>query len=250
MAPRRGAALSALVIVAAALAGTPLGAQSVRGELSDARTNDRLAGVLLVLEAPDGSVAASARTGERGEFSLSAERTGSFRIRAEKAGYRPAVSSAVKLERGDTLRVAIRLSDEAIVLDSLVVASIPRDAPVRARAFYERKSSATFGIFITREDIVRTRPGRTTDLLRRIPGAQFSSGRGDGFSTRVRAGCTPAVFLDGTKVLMTGITVDDLVRPAEIEGIEIYRSMSEAPPEYQGLASGCSAILIWTRIRS
>jgi hypothetical protein len=66
----------------------------------------------------------------------------------------------------------------------------------------------------------------------------------------VRAGCTPAVFLDGTKVQMSGITLDDLIRPADIEGIEIYRSMSEAPPEYQGLNSGCSAILIWTRIRS
>ena len=44
-------------------------------------------------------------------------------------------------------------------------------------------------------------------------------------STRVRAGCTPAVFLDGTKVVMTGITVDDLVRPAEIEGIE-YRFLT------------------------
>ena len=228
-------------------------AQSVRGELSDARTGERLGGVLLVmLQERDSSAVSSVRTNQRGEFSLSAAQPGSYRIRAEKAGYRPAISSVLTLALGDTLRVSIRLSDQAtIVLDSLLVTPVPRDAPVRARGFYERKNAASFGTFITREDIEKNRPSRTTDLLRRlIPGAQFSSGRGDGFSTRVRAGCTPAVFLDGTKVQMNGITLDDLVRPADIEGIEIYRSMSEAPPEYQGLNSGCSAILIWTRIRS
>jgi hypothetical protein len=241
--------ICALGFVTAALPVAGLSGQSVRGELSDADTGSALSGVLLTLIAADSSEAASVRTNARGEFTLNAGRLGPHRIRAEKTGYRAIVSAVVDLRQGDTLRVAIRLSSETIVLDSLVVTLIPPDAPFRARGFYERKSASLYGIFITRQDIVKNRPSRTSDLLRRVPGAQLAAGRGDGFSTRLRGGCTPAVFLDGTKLQMTGMSVDDLVRPMDIEGIEVYRSMSEAPGEYQGLNSGCSVILIWTRIR-
>jgi hypothetical protein len=248
MRPTRCEIVAAAVLLAG-LASSRLEAQSIRGELSDASTGQALSGVLLVLVSAELDEVSSVQTDERGNFALAAPMVGDYRIRAEKAGYRPVVSRAVRLERGDTLAVSIRLSSETIVLESVVVAPIPADVPVRARGFYERKNAAVYGVFITREDIARTRPNRTSDLLRRIPGAQLTGGRGDGFTTRLRAGCTPAVFLDGSKLQAGGAGIDDLVRPSDVEGIEVYRSMSEAPPEYQGLNSGCSVVLIWTRIR-
>ena len=168
--------------------------------------------------------------------------------RAEKAGFRGVVSSPFALRAGDTLAVAIRLTEAVVLLDSLRVGAPPREIPLRARPFYDRMNAGSFGQFITREQIAAHRPARTTDLLRRVAGLQFGVTRGDGFSTRLRGGCSPTFYLDGTKVQFVGITIDDVVRPGEIEGIEIYRSVMEAPPEYQGLNSGCSAILIWTRI--
>jgi hypothetical protein len=232
-----------------ACAGTdPAHAQTVRGELTDVRTGQAVAGVSLSLVGVDWAVAATARTSNVGEFSLSSRTGGSYRIRAEKPGFRRVLSTTFVLGDGDTLVVAIRLTEEVVLLDSVRGGPPPPEVPLRARAFYDRMSSSSFGQFVSREDIAALRPARTTDLLRRVAGLQFGATRGDGFSTRLRGGCMPTFYLDGTRVQLVGITIDDLVRPAEIEGIEIYRSVMEAPPEYQGLNSGCSAILIWTRI--
>ena len=241
-------ALTGGAILLACGGAYPLHAQTVRGELTDARTGQLVSGVSLSLVGENGAVAATGRTSEAGEFSLSARTRGSYRIRAEKPGFRRVLSATFALEDGDTLEVAIRLTGEVVLLDSVRGGPAPREIPLRAREFYDRMRAGSFGQFVTREDIDALRPARTTDLLRRVAGLQFGVTRGDGFSTRLRGGCMPTFYLDGTKVQLVGITIDDVVRPAEIEGIEIYRSVMEAPPEYQGLNSGCSAILIWTRI--
>ena len=241
-------ALAGGAILCACAGMVPAHAQTVRGELTDARTGQAVAGVSLGLLGVDGAVVASARTSSAGEFSLSSRTGGSDRIRAEKPGFRRVLSTTFVLRDGDTLTVGIRLAEEVVLLDPVSGGPPPREIPIRARAFYDRMSSSSFGQFVTREDIDALRPARTTDLLRRVAGLQFGATRGDGFSTRLRGGCTPTFYLDGTRVQLVGITIDDLVRPPEIEGIEIYRSVMEGPPEYQGLNSGCSAILVWTRI--
>jgi hypothetical protein len=35
-------------------------------------------------------------------------------------------------------------------------------------------------------------------------------------------------------------------RPQDVYGIEIYRNLTGAPPQYQALNSTCGLILIWT----
>ncbi|RMH14199.1 MAG: hypothetical protein D6701_11515, partial [Gemmatimonadetes bacterium] len=39
----------------------------------------------------------------------------------------------------------------------------------------------------------------------------------------------------------------DLIRPEDIEAIEVYRGASEVPAEFGGSDAGCGAIVIWTR---
>ena len=223
-------------------------AQTVRGELVDGRFGHPLSDVVLTLVVAGGERVATTETDSAGIFVLTADSSGSYRIRAQKAGFRPAVSNVLRLVSGDTMSVEMRLLDSVVILDSVTVEAPGSDRPFLAAAFYERLAADAHGIFITRADIQAAQAARTTELLRNIPGMQFTPTRGDGFVTRGRANCAPTVYIDGTRALMTNMTIDDLVRPMEIEGIEVYRSISEAPPQYQGLRAGCSAILVWTRI--
>ncbi|MGH7555626.1 MAG: carboxypeptidase regulatory-like domain-containing protein [Longimicrobiales bacterium] len=86
----------------------------------------------------------------------------------------------------------------------------------------------------------------TTDLLRGVAGVHPTpSRRGTGSIVQLRGGCIPRVFLDGLRIQLLGMTIDDLVRPAELEGIEIYRGAGELPAEFAHGA--CGAVVLWTR---
>ena len=241
-----------LALTGATLAPSSLRAQAVRGQLSDEDTSAPIVGATLRLVATDNSVAATTRTDSLGEFFLPFDGGGGrYRIRAEKVGYRPAISSPLSLEESDTLDVHVRLAKQIVLLDSVnVVAPETRRRATLVRGFYDRLEQRAFGTFITRDDIARRRPIVTTDLFASVAGMRTVPRRlGDGAHVLVRGDCAPTVWIDGIKATpQFGMTIDDMVRPVEIEGIEIYRSIAEAPPQYQGLNAGCSAIVIWTRV--
>lgn len=134
--------------------------------------------------------------------------------------------------RGDTVRldtVRIRASAGAIP----EIASRPR-----------RRGS---GHFVSRTDIERQRPAYASDALRRVPGVSLRPSSGIGNVVRLR-GCGPAVFMDGVQAL--NAELDEVVRPSDIEGIEIYSSSANLPPQYADRSGrSCGAILVWTRSR-
>jgi hypothetical protein len=37
--------------------------------------------------------------------------------------------------------------------------------------------------------------------------------------------------------------------PLDLEGMEVYRSAAEIPPEYNATGSACGVILLWTRVQ-
>jgi hypothetical protein len=236
--------LPTLALLASAV---PLSAQTILGTLVDQQTGDPVsAGTMSLLTESDGQVD-RAVTDSAGAFVLSAARAGAYRLRAEHAGYSAAVSPALELQAGDTVRVEFQISTQKVVLSPLVVKGEPRRLDAALRDFYDRARRNAFGTFITREDIETRHPIRTTDLLRTIPGVQLLPARlGGGFAVRMRGGCAPGVYLDGIRVRLAGMTIDDLVQPMDVEGIEVYRSGAEVPGEY-GIGSGCGAVLIWTR---
>jgi len=115
--------------------------------------------------------------------------------------------------------------------------------------FYSRMEHGD-GVFIDREEILRRDPSRPSDLLREVAGIRISSSTFDRESVvpaRGRQGqfrsCELLYFLDGLEV--PGFDLDDL--PArDLAGIEIYRSISEIPPQFRRRGM-CAAILLWTR---
>jgi hypothetical protein len=56
------------------------------------------------------------------------------------------------------------------------------------------------------------------------------------------------VYLDGLRFpLFRGESIDHLVSPMELEGIEVYAHAAQVPVEFQRTRAGCGAILFWTR---
>lgn len=237
-----------LGLLAWAMAASALSGQTIQGRLLDSGTGRPLPSASMTLLDEDGARLAATQTDSAGSFLLSAARAGAFQLRAERLGYRTATAPAMELGAGDTLRVEFRLSAEAVLLSPVVVTGQPRRLTGALRDFHERAERRAWGSFITREEIGSRNPVRTTDLLRTLAGVRLVPTRSGGHAVLLRGGCPARVYLDGIRVRLAGTTIDDLVRPRELEGIEVYPGEAGIPAQYGGLSGGgCGAVLLWTR---
>jgi hypothetical protein len=59
--------------------------------------------------------------------------------------------------------------------------------------------------------------------------------------------CHPRVYLNGALANRNERAhIDELVRPGELEGVEIYHGLTEMPGQFADM-DGCGVILLWTR---
>jgi hypothetical protein len=165
-------------------------------------------------------------------------------------GYESLESADVTIAARDSVSLTFRMMSTAVALAPVEAKSTPRQPPARLAGFYNRSQRRRQGHFITRDIIDQARASRTTDLLRRVPGLAFRQTRKGGYALRGRGDCEPQVYLDGMDVSMfgTATTVDDLVRPEDLEGVEVYGS-STIPVEFVRNHPGdeCGAVMLWTR---
>jgi hypothetical protein len=164
-------------------------------------------------------------------------------------GYAP-LRVLFEIPHGDTLHLRATLSP--IPLAPLEVVS---DAAVTTgmKGFEERRSRG-FGVFFTREDIVRMQPRQFTDVLRRVPGVQIrpvSGGLGNNVSVQTRGSNCPMLFyIDGSAFPLPSDTpINHFVSPEEVVAIEVYSGSSEVPAQYNSsrFTAKCGVILVWTR---
>ncbi len=216
-------------------------------------------------------VAATAFTTEGGRFVLRGPSPGTYRIRAQRIGYRTVTTPAFDLVPGEPLEVEVLVAVEAVPLASLVVVSertarLPH-LRLHARGFYERREhwgaeGLGLGHFIERDEIEARGPFQVTDLLRTLPGVRVEGSGRRGQRLLLRStvsfmgpgrGCDPIVFLDGTPVplvreLVTGeveITdINELVSPAALVGIELYPGINQ-PGEFMR-GNHCGTVVLWT----
>lgn len=146
-----------------------------------------------------------------------------------------------------------------------VVTSPARRSPV-LEAFDARVASGR-GWYFTRSDIEARKPARVSDLLTSIPGITLVS-RGPGNQREVVFGrhasqfnaCSAQIFLNGQLVNKPAprstrgrassqptMTIDDVVAPGDLEGIEVYYGLSTIPPEFLNEEARCGVVALWTR---
>ncbi len=178
-------------------------------------------------------------------------------------------SQAIQVSSSERVDLQLRMTMEPIELEALVVSVRRRYLAPRLQEFYERVDKGN-GHFITRDDIENRKPGRITRMIADSPGIQLVRGGESSLSQRLHfrrhvrweAGrtipCWPTVYVDGERIQegglevagrpSSGMDIDDLILPADVEGVEVYDGAGGLPPRFGGSFGGCGVIAIWTRI--
>lgn len=234
----------ALPILLTLVGPTPAATQTIRGAVIDASTRAPLehAEVILVAERPAEDTRAV--TDASGIFELAAPRAGTYTIIVNHPGYTAYEADSVTIGTGEVVTVEIRLGQGAIPLQPLVV-TVRRSSHM---AGFDERRARGLGRYITREEIEARGAARVTDLLSGLPGLTFQRAGPSGRIILMSGGlrCQPAIWVDGIESReRPGLTMDELLTPNMIEGIEVYNSSATAPSRY--VTGPCGVILFWTR---
>ena len=243
----------ALFLTAAAiLLAQPLSAQIFGGRVIDKASSQPIKDATVeILAASNNRVVARARSDGDGFVAFELRQPGSYRVRTSRLGYTTHTSQTLQIELRQTVQVDIPLSTGEVTLDSLTV--IGRSAPARRteldrEGFYERERQG-FGKFITADDISQRMAIQTSEIFRTVPGMTLVPMGGTRYRIAVTRGgdqCSPALILDNMPINVTD-ELDDLVRPQDIAGVEVYRGASEVPGRFLGQRNNCGLVVIWTK---
>lgn len=252
---------SALLLVLG-LVGPAQAQTRIVGRVIDDYTERPLSQVVVTLFAKDGSTLGVAETGGDGTFEFAVNNVTSVRINARRFAYETNTTPLLYFDGRQFFQVEVRLDPDAILLAPLEVIAWSERPMNGLHEGYKRRLNHGLGTFITREDVERRNPVLVTDMLREVPGLQVT-GTGPGLRPVVRIGrsagynCTTQIFVDGFLVnrrLGLGggyqpddIRIDDVVSPASIEGIEIFRGLGTVPAEFLSPDADCGVIAIWTK---
>lgn len=251
----RALAVAGLVLAA----GPPaVAAQVVTGKVVRSILAAPLGDVTVRLRFPDGRPAAAAVTDSTGRFVIHAPRIGRFTLLAERIGLATVTTSELEIRASEEVEVVLRMAEQAIPLDPLVVeARSAMDIGPLSGYFarMQRQETLGFGHVLSRDQIDERAAVDVADLLRDVPRVMVvpqRAGRPPAIVLIGRGGqCTPKVYIDGVHQNRGGAAgaaavVDESVRPSDLEGVEVYRGLGEMPGEYYD-ENHCGVILLWTR---
>jgi len=140
--------------------------------------------------------------------------------------------------------VAATIEIELEEIPSDIASVIVESSKQHLGEFYQRKANNNFAKFFDRKDIERRNPFYLSEMVSTVSGANVSS-KGAGNRVLLR-GCQPMVWVDGMRA--PGAELDDVARPGDIAGMEVYPSNAGLPPEYQDRNNRmCGAIMVWTK---
>lgn len=239
-----------LVVLETAFAltsGSVAHGQVVRGIVIDASSQAPIPSATIEVVADRDSVALRASSDSAGQFILSLPRAGAFTIQARRIGFLVAPPTAFRIQGNETLSLEVRLDSRAVPLEPVAVTARSADW----LADFERRRAGAFGRFLTRADIEATNAQETTALFRTMPGFVIQRTRRGGSAShllmRGTAGlCQPTVWIDNVLVPPNEqVTIDHLLTPSMIAGVEIYNSVSAAPTQYR--IGTCGVLVFWTR---
>lgn len=202
-------------------------------------------------QAVGGAPGSEAMSSDDGGFRFAGLSRGWAQLVVRRLGFRPETLT-VEVPQPEGGRIVVPLTRAPRVLASVAVRATVSHGPFAA---FERRRAAGFGHFVTRADIERRRPQRTSDILRTVPGLTVERTDNGAVVPRFRnatvgftgAPCYPTFWIDGTPL---GPALDtDALSPAAIEGIELYSGVATVPPALRaGSAPGtCGVVALWTR---
>lgn len=219
----------------------------ITGKVIDAGTGEPLAGVTVHLRGTRWRRVSD----DSGRFAFDEVPAGDVTLEASRPGYAEATGT-VAASRGQVLQLELRMATRPIELEPIVVTGVQTErAGLLADVQYRIRRG--LGTFVQRQDIATRQPRYISEML---PITAFEVAHDQTLFNR-RARCAPQVYLDGIRIThrarsQRGASEEaaralDLVNPASVETVEIYKGASEVPPEFGGSTARCGVIVIWTR---
>ncbi|MFV1988585.1 MAG: carboxypeptidase regulatory-like domain-containing protein [Gemmatimonadota bacterium] len=181
--------------------------------------------------------------------------------------------SRFSMPRDGTLEIEVRLNPEVLPVEPIEVEIVGvRSLKLEISGFYERREwndRLGLGSYVTRRDIEARAAAQVSHVLAEIPRLSFY--RGGCFGSRcdfpVFSGTSAycgrlkeeggeyrigaSIYVNNVRQRMaTGgvaMGIDDLVKPGDVAGIEVYSGSGDLPGEFSDVnAQRCGAIVIWT----
>ena len=191
-----------------------------------------------------------ARANDAGEFRFAAAAAGTQLIDARMIGFVP-LRRVVLVSPESGATVDLVMSDFPMEIDTVRVLARRPPSPV-ALAGFERRKRLGHGVFLDAEAVELRRPLLFTDLMRGIPGVELFAQDQMTRTIRMRAtngnqSCVPVLVVDGMRLPLEDLNVDDVVPAELVKAIEVYPRRIQAPPEFQ--ATDCGSVVVWTGLR-
>ena len=235
-------------------------ASRLLGTVKDRESGTPLEGALVSL----GGVPGNYLTNQDGRFLIPSVLPGNRALEVSLLGYGTRIDS-ILVPPGSLLSVDVGLTVEPIRLEPLSVTVESRNLDLELARFYERRDRE-HGVFFTRETIEARPPATAVDLFEGIPGVRVVR---EGIRHRValtgnramsllhdpsKEPCYPAVWIDGMLMRQSAFsdshgdlpTLDELVSPHDIAGLEIYQSTARIPVQFN-VQGACGVIVVWRR---
>ena len=222
----------------------------VSGTLIDDASEQPISGATIRIP----GTAAEGLTDSGGRFRLPEVPVGMHELVVQHVAYgRPTVDVAVV--QAMSTHMAIRLERRAIAVEPIAVKVSARRKWLEDNEFYYRLERQ-LGSFVTPEEIDRQRHRTLAQVLRTVPAINLRERCFPHCEVEIRmAGqsmraCIPTFYVDGRRVHQLRnpddgmIDLDTVVAGPELAAVEVYRGVSETPPQFYGR---CGSIVLWTR---
>jgi hypothetical protein len=259
------------VLVAALFLASPLAvtAQMLVGHVVDAATMAPIAEATIRVSNAAGREVVAVISDSTGWFATPLP-AGSYTLAVAHAEYPQLASERVQVGRGERVSVELRLGPRPIGMEPILVRARAPTAETGPDEFYRRMARQRQigqGSFITREELQRTATFGINEILSRDPAIMIvrvtysaddyfgDPGRSAVVMRHAGRECVPQLIIDGVRIghseerqrddpmLVTDLSV--LINRDALEGVEIYRTAAETPPELR--REGCGTIVFWTR---
>lgn len=220
-------------------------------------------GVRVTLLTTDENPLRTHYTDAEGRFEFAVRDRDAVKLKAERIGYQETITAILSFEEQDFFQIRIRLRTDAVALAPLEVVASTGSRVFRVPEGFERRRATGLGRYFTRAEIEERRPSHLTDLLSLVPGVRVVPRGTRRVLTMSRSlgsrDCPAQIYVDGLHMnrrLASSLrdlagagafTIDDLVSPQSVEGIEVYRGISTVPAEFLSPDAACGVVVIWTR---
>jgi carboxypeptidase family protein len=257
------------VVAALVLGSSPAMAQMLRGTVLDSSSGKPVGGAQVVVFSAAGVRMGDAVTLADGQFTFHLPAAGEYRLRASRLGYETTITETIAVASTSESIVSLLLAPRPLSLDTLTVVApgAAHRLPSLEEVGFYRRQRTLVGYFLTRAQIEKYSKYShyyMTDVLRHLARVQVVCNKW--LSCDVGMGrCPPSVILDGKVVRIGGdlygpwdstlpewlkpvpVTVDELLKPSNIEALEVYPDAVHLPIQWGGFISPCGAIVAWTR---